>query len=143
MAEGYRKKLVERFWEDRKLTYPHLSVLYDIVNELVRKSNDSTTKQEYMDKMLEYNHVKISHNGVIIKVHIYKADTYFQRNIRQLLSTEIDAKEGTFSVAELDYSIKVWVNDITQLLTDLAVLYYMDIEFKDMLSNTETVLNGL
>ena len=136
MVDSYRKKLVDRFWEERRLTHPHLSLLYDVVKQLIDRAHITDARRaQLIERLQELSWIEIHGK----KYHIYEVDAFYQRNITQHLSAPIQTNDHEFSVGQLDMAFKFTVSDLSDLASEVAQIYYMDIALNDPFKEEEAM----
>ena len=136
--DSFRKQLISRFLEERRLTHPHLSLLFDLCKELIRKCHsDKVDKDVLMERLDQIKNYHI--NDILF--HIYQIDAYYQRNIHNALEVDVETPDGEFTVGQLDFAMKMIIGDLTEIVTDIADMYYMD--FAVNLKSKEVVLDVL
>ncbi len=95
-------------------------MLYDLCSELIRKGQFSEdVKAGYRQRL---DTLKVTEG-----VHIYNWDSYYHRNITNVLQVEVETAEGfTITVQQINFHVKRLIADITEILSDVADYYYMD-----------------
>lgn len=147
--ESYKKKLINKFWEERRLLHPHLSLLYDLTRELVRTTPMKQGKEDYQEWISRLFTIQVGGTWSgeekihTIPVTVYELDTLYHRNIHEPLDTDIETEHGIFRVIEMDTAIKLWIGEVSEILTDVARTYYIDIQFSNMIEQEDETMETL
>ncbi len=129
MLDGYIRMMVHRFWEERRLTHPHLSVMYDITHEIIRIANlPEDTKEEFMNRLEKASLVKVGR----ISLDLAYLEAIYHRNINTMLDVDIETTVGSVTTQEIDAATKKVLRYMTMLVSDVGKLYYMDVQFKNI-----------
>jgi hypothetical protein len=121
MYESYKKQLVQRFWEERRLTHPHLTYLFDLYVSLCDNDMTKIPKELSVLAVTDSVHMPIS-----------DAESLYIRNITNSLMTDIDTEHGTFRLLDLDRAMKIWIQKISVLFSKEAQRYYYDLPLEDL-----------
>lgn len=126
--ESYKKELIRRFWEERRLTHPHITLLYDLAFELYRGS--ILPAEIRMNFEQHFIQMETLHAGTAT-FHLANAEDLYLRNIHETLETDITTQYGDCTVAELSIAIKELIQKITSIVSDMAHLYYADMQIRE------------
>jgi len=134
MLDGYIRMMVSRFWEERRLTHPHLSALFDLTHEIIRISSiPEDLRVVYMERLMKAKKVKVG--SCILELSYLEA--IYHRNINAMLEVEVDVQGGSVTIQDVDMSTKRVVSYMTELVSDVGKLYYMDVQFKNINPTTD------
>ena len=128
--ESYAKKLIDRFWEERRLTYPHITVLYDVIRELCEITDTIQTEKDGWEIELQrLQHIRIldSTGNVLGSLVIETAEDLIMRNTTESLDTPLSTNSTDCILQELLYGARIWIRDITRLCSKIATRYYLDV----------------
>lgn len=138
VMDSYAKKLIDRFWEERRLSYPHPSLLYDTVKELCEITDTSEQEKQQWFKILEVLRYvsfqgqnpttsdSVSFEPKQIKIPIEIVEDLVIRNTNLPLDQYIETNNFECTLQELLYYQRLWIRQITRLCSTVATRYYYD-----------------
>lgn len=134
------KKYHDRFWEERRLQYPHICLLYDLVGEMLRVAHLAPEKRQEEERRLHAVHsMRI---GTMV-ISIEEAEELILRNTNQRLLMELDTTTGTTTVQELLVAYRHWLRALSHIVSDISKSYYLDIPVRHEKGYSSQVLKEL